>query len=109
MVCKIGDGRGSGNSEKLIGVSYTIQECIDTVKQQHPTANGVAMSNPCPNKCACYAEFKMQSWYGSNYQSCLFDDVNINGGGGKFIFQGTFCLAVQTPYLSPLDFSNSPV
>ena len=87
MVCKIGDGKGSGNSEKLIGVSYTIQECIDTVKQQHPTANGATMSNPCPNKCACYAEFKMQSWSGSEYQSCLFDDVNTNGGGGKFIFQ----------------------
>ena len=53
MVCKIGDGKGSGNSEKLIGVSFTIQECVDTVKQQHPTANGATMSNPCPNKCAC--------------------------------------------------------
>ena len=36
MVCKIGDGKGS--SEKLIGGSYTIQECIEIVKEQHPTS-----------------------------------------------------------------------
>ena len=75
VVCKIGDGvGGSDSSENQMSGTYTIQECINAVKEQHPTANGASMKNPCPNKCACWAEFKMQKWdgYYSDYQSCLF-------------------------------------
>ena len=72
VVCKIGDGEGSDNSEIQMSGTYTIQECINAVKEQHPTANGATMSKTCPNKCNCWAEFKMQEWVGSGYQSCLF-------------------------------------
>ena len=107
MVCKIGDGKGS--SEKLIGGSYTIQECIEIVKEQHPTANGVTTNDPCPGEgCGCWAEFKMQSWSElGGYQSCLFKDANTNGGGGKLIFQGTFCLDSKVMTQNANELTNS--
>ena len=59
-MCNIGDGYGSESSNIGLWGYYTIQECINAVKEQHPTANGAAMSKTCPNKCSCWAEFKMQ-------------------------------------------------
>ena len=73
MVCNIGDGSGPDSSEIRMSGTYTIQECINSVKEQHPTANGATMSKICPNKCNCWAEFKMQTWStDTGYQSCLF-------------------------------------
>ena len=69
-VCKVGDGIG-GNEIQLSG-TYTIQECIEAVKEQHPTANGATMDANCPNKCRCWAEFGMTTWSGTTYQSCKF-------------------------------------
>ena len=71
--CKIGDGKGGSDSSEIrMSGNYTIQECINAVKEQHPTANGATMSKTCPNKCSCWAEFEMQIWVGSEHQSCLF-------------------------------------
>ena len=83
----------NGGEKKLIG-SYTEQECIDTVRQQHPTANGATMQYPCTNKCDCYAGYKKgpptipepkrKPWKGSyyyeiiksnyKYRACKFDN-----------------------------------
>ena len=73
-VCQIGDG--VGGSEKKLKGSYTIQQCIDAVKVQYPTANGVTRSEPCPNKCSCYAEFAMTGWNDvKSWQSCMFNNI----------------------------------
>ena len=72
--CQIGDGVG-GSEKKLTG-SYTIQQCIDAVKVQYPTANGVTRSEPCPDKCSCYAEFAMTGWNSAtSWQSCMFSNI----------------------------------
>ena len=68
--CQIGDGIG-GTEKKLDG-SYTIQECFDAVRLYHPNANGITRSEPCPNKCKCYAEFGMTGWNSEKkWQSCM--------------------------------------
>ena len=71
MECQTGDGIG-GSEIKLDGL-YTIQECIQAVKQQYRLANGATSDNPCNNKCLCYAEFGMTSWNGNGgYHSCMW-------------------------------------
>ena len=78
MICKIGDGVGPSES-KLEG-SYTIQECINAVKESYPNANGATISSPCKEgTCKCYAEFGMTGWNfeRTDYQSCMFKEGNI--------------------------------
>ena len=73
-VCQIGDG--VGGSEKKLKGSYTIQQCIDAVRVQYPTANGVTRSEPCPNEWSCYAEFAMTGWNDvKSWQSCMFNNI----------------------------------
>ena len=74
--CQIGDGVGVGGSEKKLTGFYTIQQCIDAVKLQHPNANGFTRSEPCPNQCQCFAEFGMTGWDSKqNWQSCRFSNI----------------------------------
>ena len=69
--CQIGDGIG-GTEKKLDG-SYTVEECYAAVRLQFPNANGITSSEPCPNKCKCYAKFGMTSWNSKKiWQSCMF-------------------------------------
>ena len=71
LTCKTGDG--VGGSEKKLSGSYTTQECIDAVRLHFPNANGITRSQPCPNKCKCYAEFGMTGWNSKRkWLSCMF-------------------------------------
>ena len=73
--CQIGDGVGIGGSEKKLTGFYTIQQCSDAVRLQFPNANGFTRSEPCPNRCQCFAEFGMTGWDSKqNWQSCMFSN-----------------------------------
>ena len=69
------DGDGSGSSEIKLEGTYTIQDCIATVKAKHPKANGITVDKPCINKCNCYAEFSMSGWLTgrARHQACIFE------------------------------------
>ena len=81
----------NGGEKKLTG-SYTEQECINKVRQQHPTANGATMpmhflknrkkGSPLYDKQAkqdCYAGYKKELWdRGYRYRACEFDDAKKN-------------------------------
>ena len=72
----------NGGEKKLLG-SYTEQECINTVRQQHPTANGATMPrSSLYNKQAkhnCYAGYKKELWdRGYRYRACKFKDAKKN-------------------------------
>ena len=72
-------GDGTGGSEKQIPGLYTIEECLAKVKEEYPnTANGITVSNPCKNKCKCYAEINMSDWITTrkNWQACIFKSGN---------------------------------
>ena len=73
--CRVGDGK-SESEIKLSGI-FTKENCITAVKEQHPTANGATMQANCTSKCSCWAEFGMTAWMGSNYQSCMFIEDDI--------------------------------
>ena len=68
--CRKGDGIGRTDT-MLIG-KFTVQQCIIEVKKQHPTANGASMNFECSTKCNCWAEFDMERWEGSDFQTCYF-------------------------------------
>ena len=87
VVCKLGDGGGSGSSEIRLSRQYTIQGCINAVKAYYPTANGATMSKTCPNKCSCYAEFKMTKWVGTSWQACRFNGGKEYGNTGCGVFK----------------------
>ena len=71
MDCQTGDG--VGRSEMKLDKLYTIEECLEAVKQLHPLANGATWKNPCNNKCLCYAEFGMTNWdENGGYKSCTW-------------------------------------
>ena len=76
VVCKIGDG--IGRSEIFLSLNRTINNCYRRVKQLYPDANGMTMSNPCFNGCACLAEFNMTGWSGKSHQSCMFLKGNFS-------------------------------
>ena len=70
----------NGGEKKLTG-SYTEQECINTVRQQHPTANGATMPysslyNKQAKNNSCYAGYKKELWdSGYRYRACKFKDA----------------------------------
>ena len=71
--CKNGDGEA--DSEKQLSGTYTKENCIGAVREQHPTANGATMHTDADGngEAICFAEFKMTGWRpNSNYQSCMF-------------------------------------
>ena len=71
--CKNGDGKG--DSEKQLSGTYTKENCISAVREQHPTANGATMDTRADEngEANCFAEFRMTGWNpNSNYQSCMF-------------------------------------
>jgi hypothetical protein len=73
----------NGGEKKLPG-SYTEQECINTVRQQHPTANGATMPesslyNKQAKNNSCYAGYKEELWdRGYHYRACEFKDAKKN-------------------------------
>ena len=69
--CPLGDGVG-GYETHIVG-SFTVEGCINAVKEQYPSANGATMEAECPNSCSCWAEFGMTGWSGTSYQSCMFN------------------------------------
>ena len=89
IICKVGDGTNNagGSTDTRIEppMSFTIDECIAAVKEQHPTANGATMNKDCTAtdampKCSCWAEFNMNSWSGSNHWSCMWNSLTASSG-----------------------------
>ena len=73
---KVGDGFGDANYHAYVG-KHTIEECLAKVKAKYPKANGMTVSNPCENECACYAEFNMSKWSTrTSWQACIFKSGN---------------------------------
>ena len=70
----------NGGEKKLPG-SYTEEECINTVRQQHPTANGATMPlGSLMDKLdyPCYAGYKKELHgikTNSRYRACKFKDA----------------------------------
>ena len=75
-MCQFG-GAISGSEPYLSG-PYTLQECIDLVREKHPGANGFSRDEPCHStelKCNCYAQIGLTGWGTSNYyHTCMFGD-----------------------------------
>ena len=64
------------NVQELKGF-YTLHECINTVANEHPIANGARITNPCPYQCTCSAIYGMSGWNNvSSYKTCLFQRGN---------------------------------
>ena len=60
---------------------YTLQECIDVVRNNYPGAEAFSRPEPCHStvgeKCACMAQIGIAgvNWNPSNgYHSCVFGD-----------------------------------
>ena len=68
------NGSATGDTIKIQQLTglYTLRECITAVRQQHPIANGIQITSPCPNNCSCHAVYGMTGWNTtSSYKSCL--------------------------------------
>jgi hypothetical protein len=69
----------NGGEKKLTG-KYFFQDCINTVRQQHPTANGATVEYPCAHnrRCDCYAGYKKEPLKAVDiiyrYRACPFDN-----------------------------------
>ena len=64
-----GNGDANGSPEQHIG-QKTWDECMEDARALG--ANCVTMGNPCPDKCACFAEFKCDKRGGGGWYGCIF-------------------------------------
>ena len=78
--CQIGDAIGNVIKKQELEGLYSLQKCIIAVREQHPFANGIQITNPCPNKCLCYAIYGMSGWNTtvSAYKSCMITKGNFS-------------------------------
>ena len=80
--CKNGDGEA--DSEKQLSGTYTKEDCISAVREQHPTANGATMHTEAEEngEAICFAEFRMTGWNPNPlYQSCMFKNETTTSSG----------------------------
>ena len=76
--CQTGSATGDTIKIQQLTGLYTLRECITAVRQQHPIANGIQITSPCPNNCSCYAVYGMTGWNTtSSYTSCLLTRGNV--------------------------------
>ena len=64
-------GIGNGGTRKLVGRTYTDDECITLVRGTEPHANGASRS-PFHGIGNCYAEFEASRSGASWLRTCLF-------------------------------------
>ena len=76
--CVFGVGDGVGGTEKNLGLAGTSAECIEMVRTQQPSANGVTYGTTSGGFAKmCYAEFGATSANNdTDWQTCLLDGTN---------------------------------
>ena len=81
-----GDGSGPNSQEFYVGHATSYQNCIDLVRNEHPSANGATVVEGGVG--ACWAEINMESVLDlSGYETINFDDVMeeiFEGSEGTF-------------------------
>jgi hypothetical protein len=84
-------GDGSGGTERYLGRTYSILECMKLARTNAPTANGVTIGkHDSSGYASCYAEFRMNGISSSTFwRTCRLPNIPIcpssvagDGSGG---------------------------